>query len=638
MIEKRIRFDPNRPRVIILGFDGMSPKLVEQWMAEGHLPTFAKLAEDGTFRRLRTVTPPFSPAAWSSFATSVNPGKHSVLDLLLRDPQRYLPMPSWLEVRLDIDPEGKRPPRVTLHNARKAPTFWRIALEHGVSATALRIPVGYPVQPLPGGLSTAGFGVPDTRNSLSDFVSYRTDLEGVQTGKSETRGGKLVGIRVEDGVAESEVWLARHPMTQQEVTTPIRLLVDREGGRVTMEVQGKQATAAVGEWSDWIEAKAAVPPIPDIWTIFRFMVISVEPEVWVVAGSMNIHPARPFMPVSHPPDFTATLVQELGLFRTLGGGQDFEAWLGGDVPERFFLDDIYLDWRKQEEICDFVFQRYPANLNVNVYTQTDGLQHMFFSITDENHPMYDPEIAAQFGDATLRCYQHADGVLARALEKYVDENTTLMVLSDHTFASFRRTVNVNTWLAQNGFMHAKLATDQSFHDIGTGKPFFRHVRWGQTRAYSLGLGIYLNLKGREAKGIVEPGEEAEQVRAAIKAGLEEAVDPKTGARPIRGVFDARELYSGPHAAGGPDLVLGMEEGYRLSWQSTLGGVEPEMFNDNLQRWRADHMNLHPDLNPGIFFSNRQLDAPDPNIMDLGVTALEILGVPVPAEMDGKSLL
>jgi predicted AlkP superfamily phosphohydrolase/phosphomutase len=639
MTTQRIPFDPNRPRVIILGFDGMSPALVERWMNEGYLPTFKKLAEEGTFRRLRTTTPPFSPTAWSSLATSANPGKHGIVDLLLRDPQRYLPMPSWLEIELDIDPEGKRPPIPMLRNAWKTPTFWEVALQHGVSSTALHIPVGYPIRPTPGGLFTAGWGVPDTRGSLSDFVGYRSSLpEGVHHSTSETGGGKLVGIRVHGDVAESEVWIARHPLTQQEVPTPIRFHVDRVGGRVTVEVQGKRQTAAVGEWSDWLEVQAPVPPLPDMWGIFRFAVVSIEPELWVGVGSINVHPSRPFMPISYPPEFTASLVQDVGLFRTLGVGQDYEAWLGGDMPEEFLLADIYDEWRKQEEVTDFIFRQYPANLNVCIYTETDALSHFFFWLDDEQHPLYDPQKAARFSDAMLRGYQYADGVLARTLEKHVDENTTLLVLSDHTFASFRRTVNLNTWLTQNGFMRAKLAANQSFHDIGTGKPFFRHVRWGETKAYSLGLGIYLNLKDRESLGIVDPGEEAEQVRAAIRAALPQAVDPKTGARPIRGVFDARDLYSGPHAAKGPDLILGLEEGYRLSWQSTLGGVEAEMFNDSLQRWGADHMNLHPDLNPGIFFSNRKLNVESPSIMDLGVTALEILGVPALAEMDGHSLL
>jgi predicted AlkP superfamily phosphohydrolase/phosphomutase len=388
-----------------------------------------------------------------------------------------------------------------------------------------------------------------------------------------------------------------------------------------------------------------VPPLPDIWSMFRFAVVSVEPELWVVVGSMNIHPARPMLPVSYPPEFTAELVQGIGLFRTLGGGQDAEAWLGEDVPEQLLIDDIYIDWREQEKLGDFVFRRYPANLNVNIYTQTDMFQHFFFWTADEQHPMYDAGKAHQFRDALLHIYQHADGVLARTLAQHVDENTTLMVLSDHTFASFRRTVNLNTWLSQNGFMKAKLAANQSFHDIGTGKPFFRHVRWGETQAYSLGLGIYLNLKGRESLGIVEPGEEAEQVRAAIKAGLVQAVDPQTGGRPVLGVYDARDLYTGAHTGEGPDLVIGLADGYRVSWQSALGGVEAEMFNDNLQRWGADHMNLDPSVNPGIFFSNRKLalshaeglNAPRPSIMDLGATALDILGVPLPPEMDGKSL-
>jgi predicted AlkP superfamily phosphohydrolase/phosphomutase len=615
----------------------MSPVLAEQWMAEGYLPTFARLAEEGTFRPLTTTIPSLSPSAWSSFATCVNPGRHGVMDLLHRDPQRYLPLPSFLDISLDIDPEGKRPPIPILRNAMKAPPFWDAALQQGVSSTVYRLPIGFPVKDMPGGLFTPGFGVPDTRGSMTDFVSYRTDLpEGVWPSSSPTGGGKQVGIRATNGMAESQLWIARHPLTHQEIIAPLRIRADRVNGCVTVEIQGRQQTAAVGEWSDWIEVQAAVPPLPDIWGIFRFMVVSIEPELWVVAGSINQHPARPFMPISYPADFVPSLAQDLGLFRTLGVGQDTEAWLGGEVPLQFLLDDLYLDYRRQEEICDYVFRHYPANLNVHIYTQNDQMQHFFYGIDDPRRSSYTPEDAARFGDVALRMYQYTDGLLARVLERYVDENTTLMVLSDHGIGGFRRTVNLNTWLIQNGFMQAKLAVNQNFHDIGTGKPFFRHVRWSETQAYSLGVGIYLNLKGRESLGIVEPGEEAERVRAAIIAELPKAVDPKTGVRPVRDVYDAREVYHGPYAAG--DLITGMEDGYRTSWQSIMGGVEAEVFNDNVGVFIADHQNLHAGISSGVFFSNRKFNVARPNIMDLGVTALETLGVRMPPGLDGQSLL
>ena len=62
-------------KMIILGLDGLDPKLTERWMAEGKLPNLRALAESGYYGQLRTTFPPLSPVAWSTFATGVNPGE-----------------------------------------------------------------------------------------------------------------------------------------------------------------------------------------------------------------------------------------------------------------------------------------------------------------------------------------------------------------------------------------------------------------------------------------------------------------------------------------------------------------------------------------------------------------------------------
>ena len=86
-------------RVIILGFDGMDPKLTEQWMEEGLLPNFKKLRETGDFKPLRTSIPPQSPVAWAEFVTGLNPGGHNIYDFIARDPSTYLPYLSMAEVK-----------------------------------------------------------------------------------------------------------------------------------------------------------------------------------------------------------------------------------------------------------------------------------------------------------------------------------------------------------------------------------------------------------------------------------------------------------------------------------------------------------------------------------------------------------
>jgi len=78
-------------KVIVIGFDGLEPTLVEKWAEKGLLPNVAKMMRAGGYTRLATTNPPESPVAWSSFATGTNPGKTGIFDFLRRDPETYYP-------------------------------------------------------------------------------------------------------------------------------------------------------------------------------------------------------------------------------------------------------------------------------------------------------------------------------------------------------------------------------------------------------------------------------------------------------------------------------------------------------------------------------------------------------------------
>jgi predicted AlkP superfamily phosphohydrolase/phosphomutase len=212
-----------------------------------------------------------------------------------------------------------------------------------------------------------------------------------------------------------------------------------------------------------------------------------------------------------------------------------------------------------------------------------------------------------------------------------------MVCSDHGFTSYRRGINYNTWLVKNGFMTLRgsgsTATLEKLFDTGD---LFNNVDWSRTKAYAMGLGpIYINLAGREPQGIVSPGREYEEVRAEIISGLESYVDDKTGLHPVKKVYRREEMYPKFNLDVIPDLRPANDLNYRVSWQTTLGGVPAEIMEDNWKVWGADHCSVDPALVQGIFFANRKFDASAPSIMDLMPTILNALGVAVPTGVDGK---
>jgi predicted AlkP superfamily phosphohydrolase/phosphomutase len=163
------------------------------------------------------------------------------------------------------------------------------------------------------------------------------------------------------------------------------------------------------------------------------------------------------------------------------------------------------------------------------------------------------------------------------------------------------------------------------------------VDWSRTQAYALGLGgIYLNLNGREEQGIVAAGD-ADKVKAAIAEGLTGLGDPGRGKAAVRSVLTREQLYSGPFADESPDLLVNFEEGYRVSWDTTLGGIPDGLFEDNTHKWSGDHT-IDPALAPGVLFINRPFNDDKASLLDLAPTILSALGVPKGAAMEGKSLL
>ena len=214
---------------------------------------------------------------------------------------------------------------------------------------------------------------------------------------------------------------------------------------------------------------------------------------------------------------------------------------------------------------------------------------------------------------------------------HADDQTALFVLSDHGFCRFRRGLNLNAWLLENGYLALKEGANES-------GPYFKGVDWSRTRAYTMGLaGLYLNLKGRESQGIVNPGAEAEALKQELIAKLNQLRDPEDGEVAIRTVYATNALYKGPYLAEAPDLIVGYNEGYRTSWDAAVGKVTAHVFEDNSKAWSGDHC-VDPLLVPGVLFSNRKLDADDPGIEDMAPTALQLFGLKPPAWMEGKSLV
>ena len=103
---------------------------------------------------------------------------------------------------------------------------------------------------------------------------------------------------------------------------------------------------------------------------------------------------------------------------------------------------------------------------------------------------------------------------------------------------------------------------------------------------------------------------------------------------IKRVYQAAKVYRGPYKDQAPDLIVGYAGGYRVSWEAAIGRTSREVFHDNKKAWSGDHC-VDPSVVPGVLFCNRKIDSPQPRLLDIAPTVLDLFGIPAPDYMDGR---
>lgn len=258
-----------------------------------------------------------------------------------------------------------------------------------------------------------------------------------------------------------------------------------------------------------------------------------------------------------------------------------------------------------------------------LFDTPDRVQHMFWRFREPGHPANHepPARIRELSRVIEEHYRRCDATVGAAME-VMDDETLLLVLSDHGFASFQRGLNLNNWLFEQGL----LALRRGERACAATGDFLRDVDWGRTRAYALGLGsIYLNVAGRERDGVVPP-DEAQGLADRVAAALTGLEDGERGAVAVLRGRTRRDLYVGGRAHESPDVVADFNAGYRVSWASALGGFGDAMFEDNTRAWGGDHI-VAPELVPGVLFSNRPFDGDGIAMLDLAPSILAALGAP-----------
>ncbi|HEV2718939.1 MAG TPA: alkaline phosphatase family protein [Thermoanaerobaculia bacterium] len=682
-------------KVIVLGFDGVDARYTEKWMNEGKLPNLARLRDTGTFRPLRPTVPAQTPVSWSTFSTGIDPGRTGIFDFLRRDPKTYLPLfAAFDETEEPFLLGGKNPiaaaaigfivialialffrrvARVVVLaiavilgagaffatakyipktkpgviNRRQGTPFWEVAAAAGKKARVVHIPVTFPAHDFPSGEMLSGLGVPDMSGRVGKPFYFTSELDFQRAGGSASNEFSVEVTQLEDnkGVIATKIKGPPNKLfgNPPYISIPMTITVAPDRNSVAIEESGQKVTLKPGEWSGWTEFVFPFNPLIKLHGISRFHLISSQPEVKLYLSPINFDPRKlpPGFRISAPAQWAPQLAARYGLYKTLGWQIDTWAISEGFATEQMFWDDMNWTVAQDRKMFD-AFLDGDDDLLVHQFEFPDRVGHVFWRFIDPQHPAYDAKLAAQWSDGLLRAYQLMDSIVGDAMRVADRRHAALIVLSDHGFASFRKSVNYDTWLVMNGYMTLKTGVQvkernvEMLFDQGT---FWENVDWSHTRAYAMGLGeVYINLKGRESQGIVNPGAEYDALKQELKAKLVKMQDPADGSYPVRRVLAREEVYRQFDPNMIPDLFVTNNDGYRVSWQTSLGGIPKDLVEPNKQPWSGDHCSVDPEIVKGIFFYNRKLVTDRaPYIADVYPTVLGLLGVKPPYELDGVEL-
>ena len=617
-------------KAVILGLDGMDYTLTKKWLDEGKLPNFAKLRDQGCFKPLASTVPPISPVAWSSFQTGSNPGKHNIFDFLTRDRKTYSIKLSSTDIRGAARKMSLGKYQIPLGSAdirllRKGIPFWKILGEHGIFSSIIRVPISFPAEKFHG-IQLSAMCTPDLRGTQGMFSYYTTKTKE----DTDSTGGEYYRVINDNNTIRAELAGPEDPMlkTGKTLKCPFAVTI-KESGSALLKVSSETCLLKKGQYSDWLKIEFKASLGIKVSGICKFLLLETKPDFKLYVTPLNIDPDKPAMPISYPRVYSTYLAKRQGSYATLGLAED--SWA---LNEKLIRDDDFmqqcLQADQEREIMFFdSLDNIKQGLCVCVFDGTDRVQHAFWRQMDPQHPAHKGEYQPPEKPAIEEIYKRADVLLGKTMAKCSQSDTLLMVISDHGFNVFRRGLDLNCWLEENGYLKLKQG--------GRYKKNLAGVDWSQTRAFAIGLtGIFLNLRGRESQGIVDPKSEAPRLRDEISEKLSALNDPANNSPSVKRVYNAGKTYRGPYKNDAPDLLVGYHIGFRASWETAVGQVTDRVFHDNTKAWSGDHC-IDQSLVPGILLCNRPISDERPRLMDIGPTTLNMFGVDIPGHMDGIAL-
>lgn len=577
-------------RVLLIGLDAFDPKRFERLYEAGKMPNLGKYVDSGRYSRFAVTNPPQSEVSWTSIATGLNPGGHGMFDFVHRDPSTYALNVSLLPTKSGLGGTQFAEPF-------NATTIFDQVVKKGYQATALWWPALFPARVQSPVRSLPGLGTPDllgrlgvgtfftTNAAMADFEGRKTPVALLnQQGKKYS--GHLAGPmrKGKDGI--------------EPATLDVEIDV-HSGTSATVQIGSYKHVMHIGEWSPIFELKFKVGRFFSLPTLTSAILTKLDGDVCLYLLPLQIHPLKSAWHYGTPRDFVRNSWRDAGPFLTVGWPQDTTALEDGFIDDKMFIDLCHMIVDVRERVLMYHLDSFNEGLLASVFDTLDRMQHMFLR---DNPDLID------------EWYIKLDGIVGRVEKKLkakgIYDKTKLIVVSDHGFADFDHKVHLNRWLIDQ-----QLITPKNPTPAGA----FTNIDWAKSQAYAIGLNsVYLNMAGREGKGIVQASER-DQLLDLMKSRL--LGWQVNGRSVIQNVWRQEEAFDGPLASYGPDLMVGFAPSFRASAQTGLGSWEKCAIEANTDHWGADHC-MDPSAVPGVLFSSYGLkNFPNPSYRDMPAIAI-----------------